>query len=145
MLATVAHRELDYYSWVGVTAPHVGAVVEKVEHGLPFRALERFGKLLALDTTERAARLVRIPTRTLYTRKRSRRLTPTESDRLLRTTRLFGLAVDLFDGNKEAARQWFFAPQRALGGATPAQYSQTEVGAREVEDLIGRLEHGVFS
>jgi uncharacterized protein (DUF2384 family) len=30
-----------------------------------------------------------------------------------------------------------------LGNETPMQLIQTDVGAREVENLIGRLEHGL--
>ena len=36
-------------------------------------------------------------------------------------------------------------PQRALGGAIPLDIAKTEVGAREVEQIIGRLEQGVFT
>ena len=36
-------------------------------------------------------------------------------------------------------------PVKALGMKTPLQYAATESGAREVENLLGRLEHGVFS
>jgi len=32
-----------------------------------------------------------------------------------------------------------------LGGETPLEYAETEVGAREVEDLLGRIEYGVYS
>jgi hypothetical protein len=45
----------------------------------------------------------------------------------------------------EAARQWLRTPKGALGDATPLAFAATDVGAREVEDLIGRAEHGVFS
>jgi uncharacterized protein (DUF2384 family) len=37
------------------------------------------------------------------------------------------------------------SPQRALGGAVPVDIAKTEVGAREIENIIGRLEHGVFT
>jgi uncharacterized protein (DUF2384 family) len=37
------------------------------------------------------------------------------------------------------------APRKAFGNQSPLDYSRTELGAREVENLIGRLEHGVFS
>jgi uncharacterized protein (DUF2384 family) len=40
---------------------------------------------------------------------------------------------------------WLRSPNRALGGESPLALSKTEVGAREVENLIGRLEHGVFT
>ena len=32
-----------------------------------------------------------------------------------------------------------------LGGAIPLEYAETEVGAREVENLLGRIEYGVYS
>jgi putative toxin-antitoxin system antitoxin component (TIGR02293 family) len=51
----------------------------------------------------------------------------------------------LFEGDANAARQWLTAPQPALGGSTPGDYAATELGAREVENLIGRLEHGIPS
>lgn len=145
MDASVAHRDLDYYRWIGVRARSVAGVVERVEEGLPLQALERLGKLLELKSSTEVAGLLLIPPRTFYHRKKAKRLTPGESDRLLRTARIFGLAVDLFGGDRQAARQWLQTPKRALGEATPLGYAATEVGAREVEDLIGRAEHGVFS
>ncbi len=36
-------------------------------------------------------------------------------------------------------------PARALDGETPLNHTDTEVGAREVEHFIGRLEHGVYA
>lgn len=145
MGTATGHRDLDYYRWVGVRAKNVAGVVERVEEGLPLQALERLGKLLALKGSTETAGLLLIPPRTFYHRRKAKRLTPGESDRLLRTARIFGLAVDLFGGDRQAARQWLRTPKRALGDATPLGYAATEVGAREVEDLIGRAEHGVFS
>ena len=48
-------------------------------------------------------------------------------------------------GDQERARAWFKEPKKALGMKTPLQYADTEPGAREVENLLGRLEYGVFS
>jgi uncharacterized protein (DUF2384 family) len=45
----------------------------------------------------------------------------------------------------EAVRRWMSQPKRALGGITPLRCCDTDVGAREVEALLGRIEHGVFS
>ena len=59
--------------------------------------------------------------------------------------RLVALAIELFDGQVSATLRWFTEPNRALGGLAPVQAAATEIGAREVEDLIGRLEHGVFT
>ena len=45
----------------------------------------------------------------------------------------------------ENARKWLFSPQVGLGGAVPLEYAETEVGAREVENLLGRIEYGVYA
>ena len=55
---------------------------------------------------------------------------------------MIGLAVDLFEGETEAAGRWLNAPQRGLGGEVPLELAKTDIGARMVENLIGRLEEG---
>jgi putative toxin-antitoxin system antitoxin component (TIGR02293 family) len=119
-------------------------LVKLVERGLPFTAVEALQKQMNL-TMKDMSQLLDIKLRTFLRRKNEGRLQPTESDRVLRTSRLFARATDLFEGNQDAARHWLMSPQRALGGAVPMKIARTEVGAREVEKIIGRLEHGVFT
>jgi putative toxin-antitoxin system antitoxin component (TIGR02293 family) len=96
-------------------------------------------------TRSTLAELTGIAPRTLSRRKEEGRFTSEESERLLRVARVFGTAEGLFRGNREAARRWLSKPKRALGGRVPLDLVTTEVGAREVEDLIHRIEHGVFT
>lgn len=91
------------------------------------------------------ADLLFIPPRTLQRRKASGRLEPDESDRLLRLSRVYGKAIELFEGNNRAALEWLQSPLPALDGASPLSMTKTEPGAHEVERLINRLEYGVFS
>jgi putative toxin-antitoxin system antitoxin component (TIGR02293 family) len=81
----------------------------------------------------------------LARRKKAGRFEQLESERLLRLGLVFEKSLDLFEGDRAAAGRWLNAPIKGLGGQTPLALTQTELGAREVEDLIGRLEHGVFS
>ena len=67
------------------------------------------------------------------------------TDRIARIAMLFDEAVELFEGDRARASHWFRSPRKALGGAAPIEYADTEPGAREVRDLIGRIEHGVFA
>ncbi len=53
-------------------------------------------------------------------------------------------AIEVLE-SAENARQWLASPQVGLGGAVPLEYAETELGAREVEDLLGRIEYGVYS
>jgi putative toxin-antitoxin system antitoxin component (TIGR02293 family) len=65
-------------------------------------------------------------------------------DEAVRSARLLRLAVRTFESTANA-RAWLTSPQFGLGGAIPQDVAQTEVGAREVEDLLGRIEYGVYS
>jgi putative toxin-antitoxin system antitoxin component (TIGR02293 family) len=134
----------DYAKLIGVNVKTTIDLVKHVEEGLAFTAVEALQREMDL-TTKEMAKLLDIKFRTFLRRKQTGRLQPAESDRVLRTSRLFARAKDLFEGDQAAARGWLMNPQHALGGAVPLAIAKTEVGAREVEKLIGRLEHGVFT
>ena len=90
------------------------------------------------------ASVTKIAVQTLTLRKKEGRLHIDESERLLRIGMLYDRAVEVL-GGQEVARQWFVTPLTALGCVSPLDYADTEPGAREVEDLLGRIEYGVFS
>ena len=92
-----------------------------------------------------ASEILFISARSLQRRKVEGRLHADESDRLLRLSRMFGLAIELFEGNRKAAITWMNKRLPELSNTSPLEMSKTEPGALEVERLIGRLEHGVFS
>lgn len=119
-------------------------LAKKVEAGFSFEALERLGRATGLPL-EKLRAAVRIAPRTLTRRKKEKKLSPEESDRLVSISRLLAQTFELFEGNEEAGTRWFTSPNRALSGASPIEVASTETGAREVENLIGRLEHGVFT
>jgi putative toxin-antitoxin system antitoxin component (TIGR02293 family) len=118
--------------------------VQRVRAGLPFRAFEQLERESGLSRDQLAS-FVGIPKRTLSRRSAQGRLRSDESDRVLQAARVFAAARTLFEGNADAARRWLCAAHPALGGETPLALAATSVGAREVEALIGRLEHGVFT
>ena len=119
-------------------------LLRAVKKGLSYRAFERFRRNTSLSF-ERVSDLIDIPRRTMTRRKREGRFLPDESDRLLRASRLFGRTLELFEGDRDAATEWLTSAQPALGGIIPLEIARTDVGAREVERLVGRLEHGVFA
>ena len=119
-------------------------VVRLVREGLRFGRLREFQEASGLSL-EQIARVASISPRTLTRRQGEGRLKPDESDRLLRVSRVFDLAVELFEGDRAAAREWLQRPQPGLGGEVPLELASTDVGAREVEKLIARLEHGILA
>ena len=127
-----------------VRSEGVTAIIDELQRGLPYQRLTLFEKRSGLPL-ETISQVIRAPKRTLARRKASGRLEADESERLHRLSALFEKAVELFEGDHERARRWSMAPMKALGRVTPLEMAGTEVGARAVEDLIGRLEHGVFT
>lgn len=119
-------------------------IYEHVRAGLSFASFERFQRNTALSSSQLAA-LVQLPPRTVARRKAAGRLEPDESDRLLRASRVFGRALELFEGDADSAREWLLNAQPLLGNLVPLDLATTDVGALEVERLIGRLEHGIPS
>ncbi len=134
--------EHPYVSLLGLRTFGTAELHSRLEEGLSYQALERLRRVLDLPLS-RISELLQIPPRTLARRKEAKRLQPDESDRLVRLSRLVGFALQLFEGDLPGTRGWLTTPHAALGGETPLDFAKTGVGAREVENLIGRLEHGI--
>jgi putative toxin-antitoxin system antitoxin component (TIGR02293 family) len=64
------------------------------------------------------------------------------SDRVVRFAQLWKQAIHLW-GSELAARQWLTSPEQALGGKQPLEMAVTEIGSRQVEDLMGQSAHGI--
>jgi putative toxin-antitoxin system antitoxin component (TIGR02293 family) len=118
-------------------------LIQSIKKGLPISAFEKIQKELDVSA-DTLATTVNIANRTLARRKKEGRFLPDESERVLRIASLFDRASQVLH-KQDRVQRWFKSPQKALGGKTPLEYADTEPGAREVEDLLGRLEHGVFS
>jgi len=124
-------------------AKHSSELIRKIQKGLRFSELETLQNSIALPFEQLAAKLA-ISRSTLQRRKAAGRLSPDESDKVMRLSRLLEHATNVF-GDIEKARAWLKFPQRGLGGAVPLDYAETEVGAREVDDLLGRIEYSVYT
>ncbi len=123
--------------------PEAAYVIDHVRIGLPMEEFHAMRGELGL-TEERLAELLGMSRATLHRRKKAGHLDRSESDRLVRYARLFTRASVVL-GGAPGARSWLAAPAVAFRGEAPLDFADTEVGAREVEALLGRIEHGVFS
>jgi putative toxin-antitoxin system antitoxin component (TIGR02293 family) len=129
---------------LGLSALGTDELIRAVQRGFSFKSLEAFSAETGFAPVEIAS-IVGIPERTFARRKLSGRLSPDESERLLRVSTIFEKAVGLFEGDVPESLEWLTQPKKALGDKVPLSYARSELGAREVENLIGRLEHGVFT
>lgn len=126
-----------------VGEPEAVYMIEKVRDGLPFAEFHAMQAMLGV-TEERLGAWLGMSRATLHRRKKAGNLDRAESDRLVRYARLISHATAAL-GGIEGARSWLVAPAIAFHGVCPLDFADTEIGAREVDALLGRLEHGVFS
>ncbi|GKS58597.1 hypothetical protein YTPLAS18_21240 [Nitrospira sp.] len=119
-----------------------GDITSHIREGMPFAALSAMATHAHLEIP-RLAEILMIPKRTLARRRKARRLTADESDRLVRVARIFALAADVL-GSEEKAAQWLQRTNRALGNAAPVDLLDTDVGTQSVEKVLGRIDYGVI-
>jgi putative toxin-antitoxin system antitoxin component (TIGR02293 family) len=118
-------------------------LLRRIRKGLPAATLDQVAASLGIPKGVLAAKL-RIAKRTL-TRKQSERraLSVEESEKVLRVARIRNVARALFRTD-EAVADWLGKADPALDGAAPLDLLDTEIGARQVEELILSLGHGQF-
>jgi len=117
--------------------------IGRIQAGLSFRAVQNLQKALDIPL-ETVASVLGMSRATLHRRKRQGKIDEDESEKLVRYQRLLKKAEDVF-GDGKSAREWLRHKQAGLGKAVPLDFARTEIGAREVENLLGRLEYGVYS
>lgn len=83
-----------------------------------------------------------VPARTLG--RRTDKLSLEESDKLQRLERVLNHAIRVL-GTTEKANRWLRKSNRALEGVVPIELLISETGARQVEEILGRIEYGMFS
>ena len=119
-------------------------VVEKAREGVPFAEFERLAGLLELNAQEQAA-LLSITERTMARRVAEHgTLHALESERLVLLQKLAEYGVEVFEDAGKFNR-WLRRPLPLLGGKSPLQYLDMSTGFVVVEQVLGRLAHGVYS
>lgn len=122
---------------------NVDQLRETVKAGLPYASLEALIGKFGLAREEAAAAL-HLPQRTIARRKKEQKLQADESDRLLRLARITAQAAVTL-GNEEKAVRWLRRPNRALGNQAPLDLVDSDIGTRQVEEVLGRIDHGNIS
>jgi putative toxin-antitoxin system antitoxin component (TIGR02293 family) len=111
-----------------------------VEAGLPVASLDAVTGHLGRDAAEATVLKYRVVPKT--TLRRRTRLSFEESERTERLARMTALAEQVWEG-EELAREFLTSPQPQLGNERPIDLARSELGAREVEALLMRLEYAL--
>ena len=119
------------------------SLIALLRDGFKYETVESVRKILQIPLAE-FSKIINIAPRTLSRRKKEGKLHTDESERLYRVALLIERTIEVLE-DKATAIHWLKSPKRALGGKTPLDFSDTEVGIEEVKELLGRIEHGVFA
>jgi putative toxin-antitoxin system antitoxin component (TIGR02293 family) len=136
-------KELGGRSVLGRNFASQRELSEAIREGFPPAVVEELMQASGLTLKELAGALDLSP-RSLQRRRRSGRLQGFESDRLYRLARIVALAQQSL-GDRRSVMRWLKRSNRALGGAAPIDTVDTELGARQVENVLGRIAYGGIS
>ncbi|HZZ20668.1 MAG TPA: antitoxin Xre/MbcA/ParS toxin-binding domain-containing protein [Opitutaceae bacterium] len=140
MASTLSHRSVFLSYPLGNDLK----MAELVSEGLPSMVLRSLAAAFGLKPAGMAP-IVNISGKTILRRVAAKgKLKPDESERVARLMRVYVRAVDVLT-DEEKAKGWLESPLSILGGKTPLSLMVSEQGAREVEQVLGRLENGVFA
>lgn len=139
-IATYANLVGQRSLFNNLSTTNIQIVIDGLDHGLPTQAIDRVTNLMGLNRSI-ISKVLDISPRTL---SRRNVLKASVSERLFRISNLFQKTLEVL-GDKDEAQRWFSTPKKALGGKTPLEFSESDIGTREVEDLLGRIEYGVYA
>lgn len=125
---------------LGRAIHNVGDLRHAVEDGLPVSALDRVVRHVARDDRGAAELKYRIVPKT--TLRRRQRLDPEESQRLERLARIASLAEFVWEDD-DLAHRFLTSPQPQLGGDRPVDLTRSDLGTRQVESLLMKMEYGL--
>jgi putative toxin-antitoxin system antitoxin component (TIGR02293 family) len=116
-------------------------LLARVREGLPFRAASAVTETYGLSRDELCT-ILHLSRRNLLRRRTQDRLSPDESDRLYRLARVLAHANRVFE-EPRASADWIRTPNLALGDEPPLALLDTDLGVEQVDQVLGRIEHGI--
>lgn len=133
LVGTSVHSESDY---------SVDRLLARIRAGIEVSLVVRMAHRYDMANALLADLLAISPSTLKRRRAANGRLTADESDRFVRVAGLYAMAEDVL-GSPALAAEWMSRANRSLGQESPNAYARMDAGAREVEDLLGRIAHGV--
>ena len=117
--------------------------MEIVKEGISKKALELLKDKARLDY-DQLARALDVSRQTLINKKRNAKFNQEVSNKILALADIYSYGYDVFQ-DTERFNGWMFSENGALGGRVPFEMLNTYYGRLSVNNIIGRIEHGVYS
>jgi putative toxin-antitoxin system antitoxin component (TIGR02293 family) len=146
MQATIdqVFRQLGGQEAIGARGRSEGEMERLLREGFPISVLGSFRENWGFTVMELAGSLA-IPKSTLMRMlERRRRMASGDSDRVYRLASILALAEQAI-GDRKKAQRWLRQTNQVLGSQTPLHALETEIGARRVEQILGRIAYGGVS
>lgn len=118
--------------------------IHMASKGLNANIIKNFRKYfnLSLDTT---AHMLNVSEPSIYRWTRANKVLDRNiSIKLFEISELFLLGAEVF-GSQENFFKWLNLPNTALGGMQPKELIEIPEGVSKIRDILGRIEHGVYS
>jgi len=116
---------------------------EKAHNGISKLDFIAVAEMTGLNLSEFSSFLP-VTKRTIEKVKDQELLSPQVSDRVLQIATLYQQGIELF-GNSGEFKDWMGSSIIALGHKRPIDFMDNGIGIAIIHDLLGRIEHGVYS
>ncbi len=137
-------QEARVYEFLGQRKPRRADLVSLTRRGIPINRVEHVMEAFELDRDD-MTRILGVSPRTYFRRlQKAESLDAVESDRLIRFLRIAALAIEIFEDRVQAV-DWLKTDNRALGGVAPIAILDTDAGTSQVQDILLRIQYGVYS
>ncbi|WP_460672735.1 type II RES/Xre toxin-antitoxin system antitoxin [Larkinella ripae] len=118
------------------------AVIDRSRQGMLRAEADRVAGMAALTDIE-MARILNMSVRNLHRLKPDDKLARDASERLLLLTNLLQHGLNVFDNDAATLSDWLRSPIRELNSQSPLHLLDTTTGFGLVDDVLGRIEHGI--
>jgi putative toxin-antitoxin system antitoxin component (TIGR02293 family) len=119
----------------------IAALTDAVSGGLPKSTLRCTVKHLYTNSSDQLRFIYRVVPEATFKRRKDR-LNEVESERTERLARTIATAEYVL-GDKEMARQFLIDPHPMLNGKTPIETALSELGARQIEQMLFSVFYGL--
>lgn len=118
-------------------------LIALAQKGVLRSKVDEVAKQFALTDRE-LARILNISERTLHRLRPDARLDASTSEKLLKLVLLYQHGIEVFD-TIASFNEWMKQKLRILGDKSPMEMLDTATGMEYVDNVLGRIEWGVYS
>lgn len=117
--------------------------ISTVKAGVSKEVLTQFKQLIALDY-EHLSSILGTTKTTIHKKQGADKFSASISEKFVSLVDLYTYGYEVFE-DEQKFNKWIQTKNRALGDKIPLDLLDTIFGINEVKNIIGRIEHGIFS